>query len=92
MEEARQEKLKISNDLLDAMLVGGKTQDDLWGNEGIITQINKALLERILNAEWIITPTKDAPLATQETDTVRKLSRATSDNLNCPLHQIGHAR
>ena len=29
MEEARQEKLKISNDLLDAMLVGVKTQDDL---------------------------------------------------------------
>ena len=42
MEEARQEKLKISNDLLDAMLVGVKTQDDLWGKEGIITQINKA--------------------------------------------------
>ena len=51
MEEARHEKLKISNDLLDAMLVGVKTQDDLWGKEGIITQINKALLERILNAE-----------------------------------------
>ena len=51
MEEARQEKLKISNDLLDAMLVGVKTQDDLWGKEGIITQISKAPLERILNAE-----------------------------------------
>ena len=51
MEEARQEKLKISNDLLDAMLVGVKTQDDLWGKEGIITQISKALLERILKAE-----------------------------------------
>ena len=51
MEESRQEKLKISNDLLDAMLVGVRTQDDLWGKDGIITQINKALLERILNAE-----------------------------------------
>ena len=51
MKEERQEKLKISNDLLDAMLVGVKTQDDLWGKEGIITQLNKALLERILNAE-----------------------------------------
>ena len=51
MKEERQGKLKISNDLLDAMLVGVKTQDDLWGKEGIITQINKALLERILNAE-----------------------------------------
>ena len=46
MKENRQEKLKISNDLLDAMLVGIKTQDDLWGKEGIITQLNKALLER----------------------------------------------
>ena len=51
MKEDRQEKLKLSNDLLDAMLVGVKTQEDLWGKEGIITQINKALLERILNAE-----------------------------------------
>ena len=50
MKEDRQEKLKISNDLLDAMLVGVKTQEDLWGKDGIITQINKALLERILNA------------------------------------------
>ena len=25
------EKLNISNDLLDAMLVGVKTQEDLWG-------------------------------------------------------------
>ena len=51
MKEDRQEKLKISNDLLEAMLVGVKTQDDLWGKDGIITQLNKALLERILNAE-----------------------------------------
>ena len=51
MKEDRQDKLKISNDLLDAMLVGVKNQDDLWGKEGIITQLNKALLERILNAE-----------------------------------------
>ena len=51
MKEDRQAKLKLSNEMLDAMLVGVKTQDDLWGKEGIITQINKALLERILNAE-----------------------------------------
>ena len=61
--KAREERLRLmlftsliktqssSNDLLDAMLVGVKTQDDLWGKEGIITQISKALLERILNAE-----------------------------------------
>ena len=51
MKEERQEKLKISNDLLDAMLAGVKTQVDLCGKEGIITQINKALLERILSTE-----------------------------------------
>ncbi len=51
MKEDRQEKLKLSNELLDAMLVGVKTQEDLWGKDGIITQINKALLARILNAE-----------------------------------------
>ena len=51
MKDNRHKKLKFSNDLLDAMLVGVKTQDDLWGKEGIITQLNKALLERILNAE-----------------------------------------
>ena len=50
MKDNKHEKLKFSNDLLDAMLVGVKTQDDLWGKEGIITQIIKALLERILNA------------------------------------------
>ena len=51
MKEDRHEKLKNSNELLDAMLVGVKTQEDLWGKDGIITQLNKALLERILNAE-----------------------------------------
>ncbi|MBR1437381.1 MAG: transposase [Synergistaceae bacterium] len=45
MKEDRQEKLKISNDLLEAMLVGVKIQEDLWGKGSIITQLNKALLE-----------------------------------------------
>ncbi len=40
-------KLKISNDLLNAILVRIKTQDDLWCKECIITQLNKALLELI---------------------------------------------
>ena len=51
MEQTKQKRLKISNDLLDNLLVGVKTQEDLWGNDGIITQLNKAILERILNAE-----------------------------------------
>ena len=49
MEEARQEKLKISNDLLDAMLVGVKTQDDLWGKEGIINGVK--CVEEVDNAD-----------------------------------------
>ena len=48
------------------MLVSIKTQEDLWGKEGIITQINKALLECILNAE----------IDFHLNDTARKLSRA----------------
>lgn len=51
MEQTKQERLKISNDLLDKFLVEVKTQEDLWGKDGIITQLNKAILERILNAE-----------------------------------------
>ena len=51
MADKKEEKLNISNDLLDAMLVGVKTQEDLWGKEGIITRLSKALIERMLNAE-----------------------------------------
>lgn len=51
MEQSKQERMKISNELLDQMLVGVKTQDDLWGKYGVITQLNKAILERILNTE-----------------------------------------
>ena len=88
MEEARQEKLKISNDLLDAMLVGVKTQDDLWGKDGIITQINKALLERILKAEmdFHLNNTNEGRAAgNSRNGYAGKLSRATSDTLNCLL-------
>ena len=48
---AKHERMQISNELLDNMLVGVETQDDLWGKDGLITQLNKALLERMLNAE-----------------------------------------
>ena len=51
MEQTKQGRLKISSELLDNMLVGVKTQEDLWGKDGVITQLNKAILERILNAE-----------------------------------------
>ena len=51
MKQTKQERMQISNELLDNMLVGVKTQDDLWGKDGLITRLNKALLERMLNAE-----------------------------------------
>ena len=51
MADKKEEKLNITNDLLDAMLVGVKTQNDLLGKEGIITKLTKALIERMLNAE-----------------------------------------
>ena len=51
MEQSAQKRMQISSELLDNMLAGVKTQDDLWGQNGIITQLNKALLERILQSE-----------------------------------------
>ena len=51
MEQSGQKRMQISSELLDNMLVGVKTQDDLWGHNGTITQLNKALLERILQSE-----------------------------------------
>ena len=43
MEQTSQEKMKISKELLDSMLVGVKTQEDLWGKDGIITPSRKLL-------------------------------------------------
>ena len=51
MKRTKQQRIQISNELLDNMLVGVKTQEDLFGKDGVITQLNKAILERILNAE-----------------------------------------
>ena len=77
MKNERQAKLKISNELLDAMLVGVKTQEDLWGKDGIITQINKALLERILNAEM--------EFHLNDTDVGRKALLVSFRILNCSV-------
>ena len=51
MEQSKQVKVKFSNELLNNMLIGVKTQKDLWGKDGGIIQLNKAILERILNAK-----------------------------------------
>ena len=51
MKQTKQERMQISNELLDNMLVGVKMQDNLWGKDGLITRLNEALLERMLDAE-----------------------------------------
>ena len=46
-----EKKFEISNEVLDSMLDGIKTQEDLFGENGLISQLSKSLLERMLNAE-----------------------------------------
>ena len=50
MKNYRLDKLKISNYLFDAMLIGVKTQENSWGKEGIITQLNKTILMKTKRA------------------------------------------
>lgn len=95
MKNERQAKLKISNELLDAMLVGVKTQEDLWGKDGIITQINKALLERILNAEmeFHLNDTDVGRVAGNSRNGYgKKLSGAISGLWNWPLPETDTVR
>lgn len=51
MDSKTQEHIKFDKNCLDDILKGVKTQDDLWGENGVITQLSKALIERMLNAE-----------------------------------------
>ena len=41
----------ISDELIDQMLGGAKTQDDLFGVDGIVKQISKRFMERLLKEE-----------------------------------------
>jgi putative transposase len=43
--------MTIRNELLDELLQGYKKPEDLMGEDGIIKQLTKALVERCLNAE-----------------------------------------
>lgn len=43
--------MTISNEVLDGLLSGCATADDLLGEEGLFKQLKKALLERMLGAE-----------------------------------------
>ena len=51
MDNKQTKKLNIPSELIDNMLIGVRSQDDLWGKNGIMTQLSKAILERILNRE-----------------------------------------
>ena len=51
MDNKQTNKLNIPTELIDNMLTGVRSQDDLWGKNGIMTQLNKAILERILDTE-----------------------------------------
>lgn len=41
----------ISDEMIDQMLGGAKTQDDLFGADGIVKQISKRFMERLLQEE-----------------------------------------
>ncbi len=43
-----EKKFGFSNEILDSMLEGVESQEDLLGKSGLITQLTKSLLERML--------------------------------------------
>lgn len=43
--------MAISNEMLDELLGNAKTQDDLFGQDGILKQISKRFMERLLEME-----------------------------------------
>jgi putative transposase len=43
--------MAINNEMLDELLGNAKTQDDLFGKDGILKQLSKQLMERLLDME-----------------------------------------
>lgn len=43
--------ITISDEMLDGLIGGAKTQEDLFGSEGILKELSKRLMERMLEAE-----------------------------------------
>ena len=43
--------MAINDEMLDQLLGSAKTQEDLFGKEGIIKQLSKQLIERLLEME-----------------------------------------
>ena len=48
------ETLNITDEMLDQLTEGLSTQEDIFGKEGLIRQLQKRLLERMLNKEMDI--------------------------------------
>jgi putative transposase len=47
----RENRMEIDNKLVDELLKGYRKPEDLIGEDGLLKQITKALLERAMNAE-----------------------------------------
>ena len=45
------DSLGLSNEAVDALLGNVKTQDDLFGKDGLMKQISKRFMERLLEME-----------------------------------------
>ena len=45
------ETLKITNEVLDQLIEGFNTEEDVFGREGLLRQLQKRILERMLNKE-----------------------------------------
>ncbi len=43
--------MNISDEMLDGLIGNAKTQDDLFGSGGIIKELSRRLMERMLEAE-----------------------------------------
>lgn len=43
--------MAINDEMLDELLGNAKTQDDLFGKEGLLKQLSKQLMERLLEME-----------------------------------------
>jgi putative transposase len=46
-------KMAITNEILDELIGNAKTQEDLFGKDGILKDLSKRLMERMLEAEMI---------------------------------------
>jgi hypothetical protein len=45
------ETLNITNEVLDQLIEGFNTEEDVFGREGLLRQLQKRILERMLNKE-----------------------------------------